>query len=273
MPRVGFRAFAVLAAAVAAPAFAQTTPIGIVNGTYFENFNSMGTGAPSYPVGWNGYKTAGTSGLQVGSFITTTTSPAFTTNNGGLATGTVYNYGTTGDADRALGTVASGSNILAFGVVLVNNTGRTLTSTDIEIAFRAEQWRSGGSAAENEVWTFQWQTGNATLDVNELAQTFNTDAAFNINEILIGTATGIAVDGNANFVNIGAGTLAGLVWNPNERLVLRWLDSDNPNTDAGMAIDDFRFTVFAPVPEPSSAGLIGVAAVSAWVFRRRRAAA
>lgn len=261
-----------LAAALAVPAFAQTTPVGIVNGTYFEDFNSMGTGTPSYASGWNGYKIGGTGvNLGAGAFITTSTSPAFATGNGSGTTGTVYNFGSTGNSDRALGSLGATATFAGFGVVLVNNTGRVLTSADVEIAFRAEQWRAGGSTAENEVWTFQWQTGNATLDVNDTAQTFNTLTAFNINEILTGTTTGAAVDGNANFVNVGPGTLAGLNWNPGERLVLRWLDADNAGTDAGMAVDDFRFTVFAPVPEPTAVWLIGAAAIG-WVFRRRQAA-
>jgi trimeric autotransporter adhesin len=261
--------------ALAAPVAAQTTPININNGLYFENFNSMGTGTPSYPAGWNGFKFSGSSALPAGSFITTATSPAFTTNDGLLGTGTVYNYGTNGDADRALGTVASGTNTLGFGVVLVNNTGRTLTTADIEISFRMEQWRNGSSStsdAAQEVWTFQWRTGGSSIDINDTSSdNWALDPPFNISEIRTSDNSNTAVNGNAagNFATIGPGTLASFNWMPGDRLALRWLDFNNGGSDAGMAIDDFSFFVFDPVPEPATLAMCGFALVGLAFFRRR----
>src|SRR5215207_8701413 len=132
MSRPILGAVAFLLAAV--PAYCQTTPMGIVNGTYFEDFNTMGTAATGvYPIGWNGYKISGTGPLAANAFITGATTPAFTTSNGGTTAGTIYNFGTTAAADRALGSVASGATIPGFGVVLLNNTGRVLTAADVQL--------------------------------------------------------------------------------------------------------------------------------------------
>jgi len=268
-------AAAALAVLISASLTAQTTPISIVNGTYSENFNSMGTGTPVYPSGWNGFKAAGTSGLGQWAFITTATNPAFTTNNGSLGTGTVYNYGGGADpTDRALGSLGSGQTAPGFGLLLVNNTGRTLTSADILVSFRAEQWRTGSSNTSNEFLTFQWLTGNTSLDVNNSAGT-NTDAALNINEIQTGTTTSVAIDGNAagNFTTF-SGTIAGFIWFPGDRLYLRWLDFDDAGSDAGMAIDDFSFMVLGPVPEPTAMFLCGGVLTAFFIGRwKRRTAA
>jgi hypothetical protein len=255
-------------------AFPQTTPISIVNGTYFQDFNTMGTAATGvYPVGWNGYKASGTGAMTTGSFITGATTPPFTTSDGsgvGL-TGTMYNFGTTGNADRAMGSIAVAATIPGFGVVLVNDTGRVLTSADVELTFRAEQWRTGNNA-EVENWAFQWVTSAGTTDVNDGTLSFTNNTAFDLVEILTADNSNVGVDGNANFVNVGPATLSGLTWNPGERLILRWLDVNNTGSDAAMSIDNFSFTVFAPVPEPAMLLLCGFGLVGWALIRRRKKA-
>ena len=51
---------------------------------------------------------------------------------GGSATGDTYSYGTTGNTDRALGGLQSGTLIPIFGACFTNNTGATITSLDID---------------------------------------------------------------------------------------------------------------------------------------------
>jgi len=253
---------------------AQTTPVTIVQGQYFESFDSMGASGTTYPAGWNGYKITGLGNqLTDGAFITGSTNPPFTVSNGGDNTGTIYNYGTTGASDRALGSVATATTTPGFGVVLENNAGRVLGGADILIAFRSEQWRSGSSNNDFEHWTFEWRTGDATLDVNDPSSVgWTAVPALDLVELQNQNTSGSAIDGHAvgNFADI-SGTLAGLIWNPGDRLVLRWLDSNSLGADAGMAIDRFSFWVFAPVPEPTTAAACGVALVAFLAVRRRRA--
>jgi len=261
-----------LAALVASSASAQTTPVSITDGLYLQNFNTMGTEVSpgTYPTGWNGYKITGNpSGATAGTFINSGSSPALIADDGSVNDGSIHNYGTNGSTDRSLGSMADPITTAGFGVVLVNNTGRVLTAADIQIAFRAEQWRTGGQANINEVWTFEYRTGDATLDMNGLSSTGWTQvSALNLNEIQTSTSGGGPIDGNAagNFVNI-SGALTGLVWNPGDRLVLRWLDANNLGADAGMSIDDFSFNV---VPEPGTFIMCGAVVALAGLRRWRR---
>jgi len=255
-----------------ATAFSQTTPVLINEGIYSENFDSMGSAGTLYPSGWNGYKISGNGQLAAGSFISGSTNPALTVSNGGSGEGTVYNFGTTGDSDRALGTVASVGTVAGFGVVLVNNTGRTLSASDIAISFRQEEWRTGSSNIADESWKFEYRTGNSSLDLNDVSSVGWTQvSALDLNEIHTSSNGASAIDGNAvgNFSDV-AGTLTGLVWNPGDRLVLRWLDSNNLGADTGMAVDGFNLTVFAPVPEPSTFLTGGVALAAFAIVRRRQ---
>lgn len=250
----------------------QTTPIQINQGTYLENFNGMGTTVSVYPVGWNGFKISGSGSLSDGGFINSSTSPALTASDGSSNADTVFNFGSSGNTDRSLGSVAGPTTVPGFGVVLVNNTGRVLTASDLNIAFRAEQWRTGSANTTDEVWTFQYRISTTTIDVNDPSSAGWTElAGFNLNEIQTSASGAGPIDGNAigNFVNV-SGTLAGLVWNPGDRLVLRWMDANHQGSDAGMSVDDFSFTVFAPVPEPSTTAMIAAATASAWLVSRRR---
>lgn len=160
----------------ATSASAQTTPISITNvGTYFEDFNTMGTttATSTYPTGWNGYVISGhPSAPSPGSFINSGTTPPIIADDGSDNTGTIHNYGSTGSTDRSLGSLAHPSEVTAgFGIVLVNNTGTVLTGEDILIAFRAEQWHTSSSVTAFDTWTFEYKTGGATLDINETTST------------------------------------------------------------------------------------------------------
>jgi hypothetical protein len=241
-----------VAVAAAHEAVAQTTPVGVNQGTYLETFNSLGTTTSAYPAGWMGYKVGGNGGLANNAFVTQSTTPAFLVSDGSDATGTVYNFGSTSSSDRALGTVANVTTIPGFGVVLVNNSNRILTAADVAVAFRVEQWRTGSANTVDEFLRFEFRTGSQTLDVNDPTAGWTQVSGLDIREIRTEATGAGPIDGNApgNFTNV-AGTLTGLVWNPGDRLVLRWVDSNDQGSDAGLAIDDFSLTVFAPVPEPN----------------------
>jgi len=231
----------------------------------------MGAAGTSYVTGWNGYKITGNGSMPNGTFITGSSDPSFQVSNGSSGEATVYNYGSTGASDRALGSTASTTTTPGFGVVLVNDTGRVLTAIDVLVEFRAEQWRAGANQNDDEVLQFEWRTGNATLDVNDPSSVgWSTASGLNLNEIRTESGGTDALDGNAagNFVDI-SGSMAGLVWNPGNRLVLRWLDANNSGEDAGMAVDRFTFWVFAQVPEPSTWAMYGAAVLCSFAFLRR----
>lgn len=241
------------------PAVSVLRPLGVVapggpaaiyltgNTTYTQNFDSLGTGtpAPTYPNGWTGYRVGG-SAIPLGATLTMTTS------NGGSSTGGVHNFGTTGNTDRALGSIASGTNIAAIGASFVNLTGTTVEGGNITIAFNAEQWRAGSNSPNppvDEVWTFEWKIGG---DVTDLTG-WNTFASLNMSEILTAALAAGAVDGNqpANRVTIPATAIASLTgWESGQTLHIRWKDNNDDGGDAGMGIDDFQL-VLAGVETPT----------------------
>lgn len=237
-------------------------------GTYSQNFDSMGTtSTPSYPTSWAGWKVSGTgSSLAAGTIMTTSTNPAFTTNDGSSGTGRVYNYGLNDNTNRSLGSVSSGSTVVAFGASFKNNTSLTLTGSNVSMGFTARQWRTGSSTSVDEVWAFEYKFGGNLTDSTEWLQL----TTFDINEILTTTTTSSAVDGTAsgNFSVLSPTSFTGLSgWGSGQTLHIRWVDTNNSGTDAGMAIDDFTMTV---IPEPGTWALLGMGvAFVLWRQRRR----
>jgi len=228
-----------LTAGITAVSDAQVSYTG---GVYSENFDSMALTTTYGATGWTGIATG--SGSTLAPIVGT----------GSSATGGVYNFGSVAvPGDRALGSVASGTTVAAFGAVFTNNSGFTLTS--LNLAFIAEQWRSGDSNTANEAWTFQLQPG-ATAITNAAFSSPLTQLSLNINEILTSTTAAAAVDGNAapNRIAI-SDVITGLSIAPGATFAIRWVDLNDAGADAGMAIDDFSLSA---VPEPSVYMLLGV---------------
>lgn len=197
---------------------------------------------------------------------TTTAATDLTANDGSANAGGMYSDGAVGSAERALGLLASGSRIMAFGVEIVNNTGVALDS--ITLRFHQENWRSSTSTSGTpNTMTFAW-------GVNSTSATYLTDAGLTNDATfnLVGptpVATNGALDGNlaANQVNFfGNITFATPLAN-GQSVFLRWSDVDDQGSDANIAIDDFN-VVGNPVPEPATLAVLGLVAAAA--ARRKR---
>lgn len=217
------------------------------NGSFQENFDTLGEG---YPQGWVGFKVAGTSAAAVG----TVSVPVV--GNGGGFSGAIYNLGEIDTAERALGLLASGGFTGALGVSLVNQTASVLDSTQVKIGFTTEQWRTS-SQAPLERLVFEWRLGGEMRGVTTGVldrSGWTTVTEFDIVEIDSGTISG-PVNGNdpAFRVVISPAALTGLAgWQPGQVLHLRWIDTDNTGSDAALAIDDF-VVVTEGIPEVAPA--------------------
>lgn len=189
-----------------------------------------------------------------------TTATGLMYDNGGSTSGGVFNYGTTSATDRALGVLASGSNVMAFGFELVNSTGATLDT--ITISFNQETWRTSTSVINTLAATYA--TGAAgSASFLSASSGFSAVTALDIVGPAAVASNG-AVDGNANQV-ARSYTFTGLNIAAGDSFYLRWQDVNDSGNDAGLAIDDL---VISAVPEPSAAllgalGLLGI-------LRRRR---
>jgi len=202
---------------------------------------------------WVGTKIAGTG---------TSAMPYTTDNVGSGNSGGIYNYGlATGGTDRALGSLASGSNTPAFGVAIVNNSGSAIT--EFTLSFNSEQYRS--STTSQNFLTFAWGT-SATA----------SDSDFLTNASLTGNVLGDVIGDNPVAANGGlvpnisirsySVTISGLNVGIGDRIYIRWSDFNDFGNDAGLAIDDLSFSA---VPTPGATALLGLAGLAG--LRRRRA--
>ncbi|GAA4373515.1 hypothetical protein GCM10023186_04210 [Hymenobacter koreensis] len=206
------------------------TPINIASGTavYRENFDVMGAAGTTYPNGWTGIRFAG-SGTP-----NETLSPIVVL--AGSQSGAVYNAGADGAADRALGSLASGSTAPAFGAVFSNQTGAAVTR--VNIAARMEQWRTGSNNTVNEATVFEYSLNATSLNTG----TWTAVTSLDLNEIAITSTTAAPLDGNlpTNSMPI-AGTIT-LNWPNNTTMWIRWNDADNFGSDALLSIDNFAIS-------------------------------
>ena len=120
---------------------------------------------------------------------------------------------------RALGSIASGTNVSAFGATFVN-TGST-TLNNFTINFTMEQWRNGGSGNPNTL-SFGYALGATDIVNGTFTAATSLDATSVVN-----AAGGGSLNGNlpANQAARGA-TVSGLNWLPGQTLVVRWRDND-----------------------------------------------
>jgi hypothetical protein len=191
----------------------------------------------------------------------------FVVDNGNAAGGALYSYGSTSngsatpDLERALGSLAFTTNIAAFGVEIINNTGATRQTADI--SYVGEFWRS--STGARNTLSFGYSVGPSG------STNYLTGAATGLASLdLVGPAP-VAVGGplNGNLpVNqsLRSGTLTNLNWQVGQSLYLRWQDLNDSGNDAGLAIDNFGLAI----PEPASAVLMMLASLACAGSIRRR---
>ncbi len=235
-------------------AFGQVTFTGV----YEENFDALGTTGTEYPAGWSGTRHAGSG--AVGAVLSLGTSTGTATSGG------VYNVGTAGDTDRALGVLSSAATVPCFGVQLRNGTGSSID--ELSLSAVLEQWRSGSSAAVNETLAFEYSL-NAAGVYDPLAL-WTRASAFDLPEIRTSTTSAGALNGdlpeNQLFLS---GTLEGVQWLDQGVLTLRWLDTDDTGSDGMYAVDNFRLSGVSTVPEPGGLSLCALGAAAIGLLRRR----
>lgn len=210
-------------------------------GSYQQDFDVLGADT-SWLEGWNGVNVASSPAAPLTLGISTGSSTG-----GGL-----YNVGSSGSTDRALGSLAAGSTIPRFGVQFQNTSGETYTG--IQLSGVMEQWRSGSSAAVNEVLAFEYSFDATGID--DASATWFGLGGMDMLERLTESASSTAVDGNLpENQNLMAGTIEDVMWLDQGVLTLRWTDLNDAGNDGMYALDNFSMTA---VPEPSVYALVGL---------------
>lgn len=237
--------------------FADTsTPASIATSgvAVTENFNTLASSGTSSttPTGWG--------------FVESSGNTVYTAGTGSGNAGDTYSFGAASAADRALGTLRSGTNIPTIGAAFTNNTGNTITS--LAISYTGEQWRLG-TAARGGPDRLDFQLGVTATSLTSVGYV-DVDPLDFTGPVAAGTVG--ALDGNAaaNRVGIGA-NITGLTIPSGATFFIRWLDVDVANADDGLAVDDFSLTattsdtapsVIATVPTASASNVAVNAAVS-----------
>lgn len=211
-----------------------TTP----GAAYTQNFNALSSTAATTTNNFNGdpQPLPGWQLLENGGGVRD--NELYAVDTGGSNTGDTFSYGAAGNADRALGSLQSGTLIPTYGASFTNDTGTTIT--ELTISYYGEQWRiSNIAAARDDRLDFQMSTNATSLadgvwtDVNQLDFTNLVKTA----------AVAGALNGNdpANRVLI-THTITGLNIAPGQTFWIRWTDLNASGADDGLAIDDFSLT-------------------------------
>lgn len=220
-----------------------TISLTTVGSAYTQNFDTLAN-------------TGTTNNLTItGWFLDETGSS--TRNNGQYAASTgsdnagdVYSFGAASSAERAFGTLFSGTLNPMIGAQFTNNTGSTITTLDI--SYTGEMWRAGvtnrGAADRLD---FQLSTDATSLTTGTWldfdALDFNSP---NINATM-GALNGNSAQNQA-FVSF---SITGLSIPNGASFWIRWREFDiSPGADDGLGIDSFSLTprVFDLPPEVAS---------------------
>lgn len=235
------------AQAVATPVSYQTS-----GSVYAQNFDGLPAGGSFVLTGKGPFNISGSpingtsmAGWQLLMTAGTGANASFAVGTGSSTGNGVYSFGSSGSADRALGTLASGSGIYAIGVLITNNTGGLLNR--FTISFTAEQWRKGGSTNKNN-WNFRYKTGNLmNMDQTDLLNNANLNFSSVINT---SQASGLNGNLSENQLSISY-SIDSVSWQPGEQLLLRWDDADETGNDDASGIDNFQFSATLASAKPS----------------------
>jgi len=223
---------------------------GSNSNSYSQNFNGLGTNnVPSVFPASNGVQVSlgaitantvnGWYGVRIAGSGTAATD--LLANAGTTSAGTLYSFGNTNDANRALGTIATGTTTMAFGALLKNDTGGTITN--VKVSFTAEFWRS--STVTSNVLTFGYGTINGTnsTERNFLMTTGATlFPALNITGPAPVASNG-PLDGNSPTNQVTYSNVAlPLSLGVGETAFLRWQDVNDDGNDAGIGMDNLTLS-------------------------------
>jgi PKD repeat protein len=203
---------------------------------YAENFNGMGASGTTAPRGW-----------FVGTGTAAVSSKTVTAGTGSSNSGGNYNFGNTGNSDRALGSLASSAGQRNTEVRFLNRSGGAIVALNID--YTGEQWRVGGNGAANNTLQLQFSLNGVNFTPLGSGFDFNTP-------VDSGSASSLNGNSAANRVTgIGGSYVPASMIANNQAFYLRWADADNTSADNGMAVDDLviSFTVSNAPPSATVA--------------------
>ncbi len=206
--------------------------ISALNTAYTQNFDALGTSAGSI--------SSGTTNNLAGLFLiaVSTSSTNYSAGDGSSNSGAAYSFGTTGNSDRAMGSLPSGTpGTIHYGLKFRNNSGQSINYLYDEN--NGEQWRNGGSNSANTL-SFGYRKGTGITNLT--SGTYQTISGLNFTAPIV-SSTAAALNGNlaansrliAGIVDLSASPLLN-----GEEIMLRFSDVDDSGSDDGLSVDDFK---------------------------------
>lgn len=210
---------------------------------YFNNMDSLarsGTVSNPLPEGW------------LFAEIGTNSNNTYIADIGSATAGNTYSFGSSNSADRALGSLASGSLNSNIGARFINQTGNTINT--VELNFLMEQWRSGGRTTPDTSSFFYGINNGGLLAANG---TWTRDSRLDLLSKRYSSPAPVAGALNGNDTSnqrVYAGVeLTGLTLNNGDTLYLRWFDINVAGNDDALAIDSFTivFKTSSAITKPN----------------------
>lgn len=209
--------------------------------TGFSQYSLMGV----YNQDFNSLVSAGTgSGLPAGWIMLENGSAAdalYSAGTGSGSTGDTYSFGSTGAADRALGTLLSGTLQSTTGFYFTNTTGTTITR--LAVTYTGEQWRLGAISRTDRL-DFQFSLNATSLSNGDWVDFDQLDFAAPVSSSPTGALDG---NNNNNRRQVTA-IITGIFMAPGSTCLFRWQDADATGSDDGLAIDDVTIEPGFAVP-------------------------
>ena len=212
----------------------------------FDSLSASVTPSAQLPPGW--YLTELPSAAGAGG------DGQYVVGTGSSNSGGAYSFGLLNSAERALGSVGSGSaDPTHYGAKFVNAASGPLTA--LMITVDGEMWRRGASSPPNgDALEFSYSTDAANLATG----TFTPVPQLNVNSLAASclnvsgtTAAGPSNGNTASCRNTVGAVISGLAVNPGASIWIRWTDRNSPGNDDGLAIDNVAVTAtFSSDPTP-----------------------
>jgi hypothetical protein len=230
--RAGILGFLVLALALM-PAGALASPGGhspqaaiSLSGSYAQDFDTLANSGSA-----NVWADDGT---LAGWYAT---EDEYRASTGSSTAGALYSFGDAGSAERALGSLASGTTgTIHYGARFVNDTGLTVTS--LTVTYTGEQWRDSGNTSQHTL-EFSFQVG-ATVDDLTSGTWTDVDALDFTGPAASGSSG--ALDGNAAANRTTLSQAIAIAIPPGQEIMLRWTDVNDDGSDHGLGIDDLAIS-------------------------------
>lgn len=187
---------------------------------YDQNFNSLlSTGSTNsnstIPAGWFFAETG------------TGANNTYATTDGTLNSGNTYSFGTTGDSERSLGTIQSGSIVSTIGCSFSNSTGSSISN--LIISYIGEQWRFGATG-RNDRLDFQYSLDATSLTTGTWIDVDLLDFIAPISTGTTGALNGNSASNKVSIKNI----ISGLTITNGSNFWIRWTDFNAAGSDDGI---------------------------------------